>query len=301
VTVSTIKRRIRTRVLSPLLGPYRRLHRRYVLRTERLASTPYAGATFFYPSRSIIGRAIAEGRGWDVTLPRIVDALLPEDPVVIEVGSNIGASLVQIKRARPSAVVHCCEPSGRFAPILRRNIASYGWADVDVLEAVLASDVERRPLYSNTSTASLVAAEYGSHEFLGSETVETTTLDLAFATLKRLNMVKIDTDGFDYDVLLGGERLLTQFHPVVHFEFAPKLLDAAGRSPHAAIAFVQSLGYRTLLVLEPDGTPLATSSDAPEIVDLARERNYVDVVAVHETSEQGLRSLEGLMDRATHA
>ena len=234
-----------------------------------------------------------------MTLPRIVDALLPDDPVIIEVGSNIGASLVQIKLARPSAIVYCCEPSLRFVSVLRRNIASYGWRDVEVIEAVLASGVERRPLYSNTSTASVVAADYGSHEFLAATTVETTTLDAAFATLERLDLVKVDTDGFDYDVLLGGECLLRQFRPVVHFEFAPNLLDAAGRHPRDAVQYVQSLGYRTLLLLELDGTPLATSSDPEEIVALAREHNYVDVVAVHEATEEGLRSLEGLMAATT--
>jgi FkbM family methyltransferase len=231
-----------------------------------------------------------------VTLPRIVDALLPADPVVIEVGSNIGASLVQIKLARPTAVVFCCEPSDRFAPILRRNIASNGWRDVTVIEAMLASAVERRPLYSNTSTASVVAADYGSHEFLASTMIETTTIDATFAELERLDLVKVDTDGFDYDVLLGAERLLTRFHPVLHFEFAPKLLDAAGRNPHDAVAYVQRLGYRALLLLELDGTPLTISSDPAEIVVLAREHNYIDVVAVHETVEGGLGSLQGLLD-----
>jgi FkbM family methyltransferase len=270
----------------------------YLIRTERLASTVYEGATFFYPSRSIIGRAIADGKGWDVTLPSIVDELMSEDPVVIEVGSNIGASLVQIKRARPRAVVYCCEPSSRFAPILRRNIQSYGWHDVTVVEAVFGSATERRSLYSNTSTASLVAANYGSHQFLAAATIETTTLDTAFAALERVELVKIDTDGFDYDVMLGGEDLLRKFHPVLHFEFAPMLLEAANRSPDDVVSFVQGLGYGTLVLLELDGHPLAMSSDRDEIVALARDHNYVDVVAVHDSLREGSHSLNRLMQLA---
>jgi FkbM family methyltransferase len=274
---------------------YRPLHRRYVLQTERVVSTPYAGSHFFYPDRSIIGRAIADGRGWDKTLPRIVDALLPTTPVVIEVGSNIGASLVQIKRARPAAVVYCCEPSLRFTHVLRRNIESYGWHDVEVVEAVFASGVERRPLHSNTTTASVVSADYGNHEFLESTTIETTTLDTVFGALNRLDFVKVDTDGFDHDVLLGAAGLLTRFQPVVHFEFAPKLLDAAGRDPLDAILYMQSLSYRKLILLELDGSLLATSCDPANIVALAREHNYVDIVAVHETRQAMVVVLEELL------
>jgi FkbM family methyltransferase len=299
VATSILKRLLRARILSPLRRAYRRLHRRWVLRTERLVSTPYAGATFYYPSRSIIGQAIARGDGWDVTLPMIVDELMPDTPVVIEVGSNIGASLVQIKRARPTAIVYCCEPSRRFAPVLRRNIQSYGWGDVAVLEAVLASQTEQRSLFSNTSTASIVMADYGSHEFLATTTVETTTLDVAFATLDRVDLLKIDTDGFDYDVLLGGKALLERLRPILHFEFAPKLLAAAGRSPSDAVAFVQELGYPTLLLLELDGTPLATTDDREEIVILASEHNYVDVVAIHEADGKRRRSLERVMQMGT--
>jgi FkbM family methyltransferase len=289
------KRLLRARILSPLRTLYRNLRRRYAGRTERLVSTAYAGSTLYYPSRSIIGRAIAEGRGWDVTLPAIVDALLPDDPVVIEVGSNIGASLVQIKLARPNAAVYCCEPSGRFAPVLRRNIESYGWHDVEVIEAVFASEVERRQLHSNTTTASVVTAEYGSHDFVASTLVETTTLDLAFADLERLDLVKVDTDGFDYDVLLGGVSLLTRFQPVLHFEYAPMLLEAAGRDPREMAEFIQRLGYATMLLLELDGTPLVLSNDAEEVARLAREHNYLDIVAVHETPHDRIRSLEDLL------
>ena len=61
------------------------------------AETTYLGRRFAYPSDSIIGWQIAAGGEWDPILRPITAALLTERaPVLCEVGSNIGASLLQM-------------------------------------------------------------------------------------------------------------------------------------------------------------------------------------------------------------
>src|SRR3954454_20063426 len=66
---------------------------------ERPKHTPYQGWTLAYPSRSIIGRAASEGLVWDRQLVEIVRQL-PQGGTICEVGSNIGASLFTMARAR---------------------------------------------------------------------------------------------------------------------------------------------------------------------------------------------------------
>src|SRR5947207_1058218 len=41
---------------------------------------------------------------------------------------------------------------------------------------------------------------------------------VARAKLSRLDLIKIDVDGADYDVLLGSKETLARFHPVVIIE-----------------------------------------------------------------------------------
>src|SRR5437899_7291598 len=79
-------------------------HLRYRLHLEPARSTTYFGNRFSFPSDSRIGQIIADGGDWDPVLRSISATLLPSgDPVVCDVGSNIGASLMQILASRPSA------------------------------------------------------------------------------------------------------------------------------------------------------------------------------------------------------
>ncbi|MGI8728526.1 MAG: hypothetical protein ACR2LK_00755 [Solirubrobacteraceae bacterium] len=80
---------------------------------ERPRETQHGPYAFRYPSRSIVGRAVAEGLTWDPHLTGIVERL-PPAALVCEVGSNIGASLLTMVRAREDLRFVCFEPSNRF-------------------------------------------------------------------------------------------------------------------------------------------------------------------------------------------
>src|SRR2546423_438305 len=77
---------------------------------ERMAT--YLGKPFSYPADSIIGAEVGAGNEWDRVLRTVAQELLPErEPVVCDVGTNLGASLLQILAARPQARVRAFEPS----------------------------------------------------------------------------------------------------------------------------------------------------------------------------------------------
>lgn len=270
--------------------------RRRLRRADAIVTCRYEGLVFSYPSESMVGRYVAAG-GWDTTLRPILEALVPDDAMIAEVGTNIGASLLQMKLARPSAQVVCFEPSARFLPILRRNIEVNGWSGVTVEEAVLASSIENRKLFTNTSTASVVAAEYDGHEFLFSTSFTTTTLDVYFAQGERLDFLKVDTDGFDYDVLLGGRETLARLRPVLSFEFDRKLIDQAGRTPESLLSYLAELGYDDVLVLSNDGEALGVASSVAEIMRLADRDLYVDLLAIHRDRADARAALERLAER----
>ena len=253
--------------------------RRRLARPDPVLTCWYEGHEFHYPANSLLGQYMTAG-GWDTGLRPILEALVAADAEIAEVGSNIGASLLQMKLARPTARFVLFEPSSRFLPILRRNIEANGWSDVIVEEAVLASAVETRRLFTNASTASVVTADYDGHDFLFASSFRTTTLDIYFAGAERLDFLKVDTDGFDYDVLLGGRATLKRLKPVLYFEFDRKLIARTGRSPESLLSYLGELGYDDMLVLSNDGEALGVGRDAAEVMRLADRDLYVDLLAL---------------------
>jgi FkbM family methyltransferase len=253
---------------------------RRVLAEERLLSTELQGWTFYYPSSSIIGRAVASGSRWEPTLATAVDRVLPRDePLLIaEVGSNIGASLAQMITVRPEARYVCFEPAERFRSVLVRNVGENHWENVTVEESLVGSRAESVRLFTNTSTASVAKRHYGEHVFLDASMRDVVTLDDYFSDAERLDLIKTDTDGFDFDVLLGALAVLSRFAPVLYFEFAPFLARNVGREGSDILASLGNLGYRRFLVFAQAGDLLLLTDDPADVIELADEHKYVDVL-----------------------
>ena len=37
----------------------------------------------------------------------------------------------------------------------------------------------------------------------------------------RVDVIKIDVEGYEYEVFKGGEKILEKYHPVIFMEFSP--------------------------------------------------------------------------------
>jgi len=173
----------------------------------------------------------------------------------------------------------CFEPAERFRTVLVRNIAENHWEDVTVESHLIGSRAETVRLFTNTSTASVAKRHYGEHVFLDSSTRRVVTLDDYFSDAERLDLIKTDTDGFDFDVLLGASVVLSRFAPVLYFEFAPFLARNVGREGSHILTFLGNLGYGQFLVFAQAGHLLLRTDDPAEVMKLADENRYVDLLS----------------------
>ena len=256
-----------------------------------LAAT-YLGRRFVYPSCSWIGAQIDSGTEWTPVL-RDLASLVEENACIVDVGSNVGASLLQMLAVRPAAQAIAIEPSGRYLPCLRQNLNEAGFSHAAVVPVALG----RRPgeiwLHNNTTTASIVNMDYCGFESLGKQLVKMRTLDDVMQHRTRASFVKVDTDGYDMEVLRGAEAVLGNDRPVLYFELEPRLLQQA---PDADLAWLRSLGYRHLACLDATGRYIGITDDPERAIMWARapsSMGYCDVVccAVDTKREERLLNL----------
>jgi FkbM family methyltransferase len=90
--------------------------------------------------------------------------------------------------------------------------------------------------------------------------VECVTLDqfTAERELGRVDLVKIDVEGWELAVLRGAIRLLGAARPVVLFEYDPAYISRCGGSGAALTSYLHDSGYR-LYGLAPGRPPLAVA------------------------------------------
>ncbi len=62
--------------------------------------------------------------------------------------------------------------------------------------------------------------------------------------ISRLDLLKIDVDGFDVEVLFGAKETLDRFSPVVLIEYSDITLEKRGYSKEDIDAFLKKKGYR---------------------------------------------------------
>lgn len=253
-----------------------------------VAVTAYLGKPFVYPRGSLVGEHIGGGGSWDAILGRIASLLPGDAPLVCEVGANIGASLLQILAAKPSARVISFEPSSRFRPIMEINVRLAGHErSVEIIPWIVGREQGKSFFYNDATSGSTTPHPHYGEEAPGRELCQVTTLDAALSDRGRFDLIKIDTDGYDFEVIRGAQGLLQRDRPVLHLEVAPWLMR---EDPVSELEHMQSLGYRELICFDPMGGFRKRTRSAAEVVSLAREcGGYCDVTSAVEGTEQAER------------
>jgi hypothetical protein len=131
----------------------------------------------------------------------------------------------------------------------------------------------------------VVSADYDGHEPRGRELIEMTTLDEVFRNRDPVDFIKIDTDGFDLEILRGAEDTLRRDKPIVYFELDVDLLSTADTD----LNWLQALGYQQLVCLEPEGGLIGMTDDPDQAIVWADAREYCDVLVCQMNSPSEAR------------
>jgi FkbM family methyltransferase len=189
---------------------------------------------------------------------------------IFDVGANAGQSLRLFLRHFPGAVVHAFEPVESTFDSLQKSFCSEPRAR---LYALAAADVSGAATIRKFAASGLSTMVDGLNDGLregqvGEETIETCRLDQMMAKLgvKKIDLLKIDVEGFEKNVLLGcGEYLRPDVIRYIFFECHTVTELGGGGPPHTQLCEINSLlttrGYRfvtlyteAIAVREPIGS-----------------------------------------------
>jgi FkbM family methyltransferase len=133
---------------------------------------------------------------------------------IVDVGANVGDSLFAMYQVRPSIYI-CIEPSTVFLKYLNHNIEQINQKK-DILvysELISSKPVKGEFEYTHKGTARI--KEGGSQNNIPSSTLDNLIGD------KKIALIKSDTDGYDYDVLLSSKKIIEEQLPILFFECDP--------------------------------------------------------------------------------
>jgi len=158
-------------------------------------------------------------------------SLLAKDAVVFDIGANLGLSTVMMATSAPSGKIFSFEPSPSIYPYLEKTVAENFLKHCVTLPIALGEAPGELSFFDNPTSASASHLVVGDRSLGGSNyTVKVSTVDdFVFENnLERLDMMKIDVEGFELDVLKGANKTLALLKPAVFLEFNSFTLIAYG-------------------------------------------------------------------------
>jgi FkbM family methyltransferase len=165
---------------------------------------------------------------------------------LFDIGSHFGVfTLAAIHYGGPSSFSLAVDPSPVCGRILSANVRlSKAEKQVQVLQGAMGS--------SKRDLAMLTTGPNGDHFFVvaNSDRSDATyvpqyTLDqLADSSPSPPTHVKIDVEGFEYQVLAGGREFLASAQPIVFLELHCEILKQLGTAPQDVLELLHDFGYQ---------------------------------------------------------
>ena len=158
---------------------------------------------------------------------RALPSFLRKGDVALDIGSNIGYYLLQESRlVGAEGRVYGLEPEEENFRLLQRNIALNRYDNVEVFQLAAGAENMEASMYlsRHSNLHSLVTPTESSQ---ATQPTTVVTVDQFLADKPRPSFIRMDVEGYEYEVLLGMEKILERPDPLVLFiEVHPHFLGA---------------------------------------------------------------------------
>ncbi len=148
------------------------------------------------------------------------------NPVIFDVGANVGGKTLLLSKRFPSSSIYCFEPNPKcfekLNNIKNENIKTYSTALGNEIKKITLYDRKGFGITQHSSFYKDVITEHHRSELIEYE-VDVTTLDefCVQENIDFIDFIKIDAEGNDYNVLLGAKNLLKNSSiRCIQFEFS---------------------------------------------------------------------------------
>jgi FkbM family methyltransferase len=173
--------------------------------------------------------------------------LVVKDMTILDVGSNIGfTALNMASLTGRNGMVYAFEPDGHNYTFLKCNIGLNKELPIESFQLGAGNINEKRKLIVHNSGnrgENKITTLSASDDFA---VIEIIKLDDFIETKKilRVDLIKIDTEGFELNVLKGAENTFSIHSPILFIEVDDANLKEQNSSAKELIMYVVKLGYQ---------------------------------------------------------
>jgi FkbM family methyltransferase len=220
----------------------------------------------------------------------VLSFLRPGD-TVIDIGAHIGTfSVPMASHVGPSGKVYSFEGSAETYRLLQRNVEANECHGIIQARWAVVSD--RPGHYVSVTKKGNTGATFFQDTGDAEDRPPCVVIDPWFSTEgTRVDLIKIDVEGMEWQVLAGCRELLRQLHPVLYVEVNTPALARQNRSVGQIEAELSDFGYHFFRNAEVRNSSL-DSFIVARLERLDEGGPFFDLLAVHPESDRYPRDAE---------
>lgn len=186
---------------------------------------------------------------WEKELSVQFKKYINDDSIFLDIGANIGYhSLFVAAIIKGPGKVYSFEPLPHLCKQLQDSVRLNGFSNIEICNFGLAEKEGEHTINirdENTGGSSLLDL-HNLEKFKVKDTEKITLkrLDSFLRSDTKVDVVKIDVEGYEFEVLKGGINVLTKDHPVIFMEFSPVFyVQDYVQKPQDLVSFLKNLSY----------------------------------------------------------
>lgn len=220
-----------------------------------------------------------------------IRSLKPKCRTIIDIGANLGSNTIEYATFSDKVVSFEPTPStfGHLSNTVDLNRSTYT-ASITLENVGLGDEPGSMFIkcYTNNCGKNYVT------ETPSANTVEVQIKTLDSYNLTDVDFIKIDVEGFEHRVLLGGVDTIKKYLPIIQTEFVEEHMNRHGDTGNGVQQFLEGLGYRGMLRIgvpySPENMKKSRITDVfwvhhsqiPESINLDQKQLNADLFTVEE-------------------
>ena len=180
---------------------------------------------------------------YEKDVEKVIRDILGKDDVFIDIGANVGYfSVIASRIVGENGNVYSLEAISKLCSLLSESIAMNDIRNINVLNNAAYSENKKILFHSMKNSAfSSISKDNTSDNPIE---VDAITLDSLIDKVGKVDVMKIDVEGAEMDVFLGGEKSIRRYRPKIVMEVLDWSLQRFNYSSKDVLSFLRDIGYK---------------------------------------------------------